>query len=535
MAKGKAQAQAMSSPKLWVPGDLNGFFGLATNSLANTLVAVGLMQFVIGFPAEILLGRIVPGLVLSLAFGNIYFAYMAYKLGKKEGRDDVTAVPYGISVPHYFLITFAVMLPLKNGGASFETLWAVGVAWCFVHAIIATIGAFVGPTMQKLTPRAAMLGTLAGVAITYIAMGAAFSAFGASWLSMVSFGIIFVGWLANVQFPGKVPAGLVAVIVGVVVGWLSGYMDPTAFSNALAGASFNFPLPVIQPVIEGMGFLFSAAGLPILTTAIPLAIYLFLESLNNVESALAGGDTYDTREAMLAAAGGTAVASLFGSPFPTLIYIGHPGWKSVGSRVGYSWLTGVTMFVLGILGLLGILSAVIPVVAILPILVYIGMLITSQAFNASPRRHAPAVAIAIIPWIADYVTTQVNNALGAAGTNAGTLGLAALQGAGVSYGGMTVLGAGSILVGMILGAIVAFVIDRNWKGAIGYTLFGAASAWFGFIHSTQLRFIPNAPFNFSDPSFNATWGPFVGYLAMAVLFVIMMNYTRNDPAPKLED
>jgi AGZA family xanthine/uracil permease-like MFS transporter len=149
---------------------------------------------------------------------------MAYKLAKKEGRDDVTAVPYGISVPHYFLVTFAIMLPLKIGGADFETLWSVGVAWCFVHAIVATIGAFVGPTMQKLTPRAAMLGTLAGVAITYIAMGAAFNAWNVAWLSMISFGIIFVGWLANIQFPGRIPAGLVAVILGIIFGWASGYM-----------------------------------------------------------------------------------------------------------------------------------------------------------------------------------------------------------------------------------------------------------------------------------------------------------------------
>lgn len=518
-----------ASPKLWVPGDLNGFFGLCTNSITNTLVAVSLMQFVIGFPKEILFGRIVPGLVLSLAVGNVYFAYMAYKLAKKEGRDDVTAVPYGISVPHYFLVTFAIMLPLKLSGADFNTLWSVGVAWCFVHAIVATIGAFIGPTMQKLTPRAAMLGTLAGVAITYIAMGAAFNAWNVAWLSMVSFGIIFVGWLANVQFPGKIPAGLVAVILGIIFGWASGYMKADALVQAVANATVAIPIPQLAILLSGL-----PKVAPYLVTAIPLAIYLFLESLNNVESALAGGDTYDTREAMLAAAGGTLVASLFGSPFPTLIYIGHPGWKSVGSRVGYSWLTGVTMLLLGVLGLLGILSAIIPVVAILPILVYIGMLITSQAFNASPKRHAPAVAIAIIPWIADYVTTQVNNALGAAGTNAATLGVDKLASNGVAYAGMTVLGAGAILVAMILAAIAAYVIDRNWKGAIGYSLFGAACAWVGFIHSTKLRFFPDGPFNFNDPSFNATWGPVVGYVAMALLFTGMMYYTRTEEVTQLE-
>jgi len=234
------------------------------------------------------------------------------------------------------------------------------------------------------------------------------------------------------------------------------------------------------------------------------------------------------RAAWAALAGGTLVASLFGSPFPTLIYIGHPGWKSVGSRVGYSWLTGVTMLLLGLLGLLGILSAVIPLVSILPILVYIGMLITSQAFNASPARHAPAVALALVPWIANYVQTQLDNALGAAGTNAATLGLDKLASNGVSYNGMAVLGAGPILSGMILAAIAAYTIDRNWKGAIGYSLFGALCAYVGFIHATELRFLPQG-------DFSVAWGPTIGYLAVAVLLAGMMYYTRNETVPQMSD
>jgi AGZA family xanthine/uracil permease-like MFS transporter len=303
-------------------------------------------------------------------------------------------------------------------------------------------------------------------------------------------------------------------------------MQLGTLQTAISNATIAIPVPQIQVLLAGLPKI-----APYLITAIPLAIYLFLESLSNVESAVAGGDKYNTREAMLVAAGGTLVASLFGSPFPTLIYIGHPGWKSVGSRVGYSWLTGVTMLLLGVLGLLGILSAIIPVVAILPILIYIGLLITSQAFNASPRRHAAAVALAILPWIADYIKTQVDNGLGAAGTNAMTLGMDKLAGSGVPYAGMAVLGAGAILVGMILAAIAAYVIDHNWKGAIGYSLFGAGCAWVGFIHSSELRWIPVV----GDSGFNAAWGPVLGYLAMAALFLVMMWYTRNDPAPKLGD
>lgn len=503
-------------PKMWVSGDLNGFFGLFTNSLTNVLAVVFLLTVPLGFPPSLVFGRIVPGLVLSIAFGNIYFAWMAWRLAKKTGRDDVTAVPYGVSVPHYFIVVFAIMLPLFLANrqslgvdAAANLALSVGIAWCFVHAIIAYFGAFVGPTLRKVTPRAAMLGTLAGVAITFIAMAPAFQVWQLGWIGMISLGIIAIGWLANVEFPFRIPAGLLAVIVGTILGWASGYMKFGALQKALTGVSLAIPIPQVQLLLQGL-----PRVTPYLITAIPLAFYLFLESLNNIESASAGGDEYSTREAMLVAATGTLVGSLFGSPFPTLIYIGHPGWKSVGARVGYSWATGVGILALGLLGVLNVVLQVIPIVAILPILIYIGILITSQAFNASPRRHAPAVAIALIPWIANFVQTQIDNSLGAAGTSAAKLGIATLASGGVVYDGIRNLGAGAILVGMILAAIVAFIIDRKWMSAAGYAVFGASMSFFGFIHATQL-------------GFNRAPGPAIGYLGIGLTCVFMMYYTRS--------
>jgi len=511
-------------PKLWVPGDLNGFFGLFTNSLTNVLATVFLLTVPLGFPPALVFGRIIPGLVLSIAFGNIYFAWMAHRLGKKEGRDTVTAVPYGVSVPHYFIVVFAIMLPLflaqkesMGVDAAANLALSVGVAWCFVHAIVAYFGAFIGPTLRRLTPRAAMLGTLAGVAITFIAMAPAFQVWQLGWIGMISLGIISIGWLANVDFPFKIPAGLMAVIVGTILGWASGYMKFDAVSQAISGVSFAFPVPQVQLLIEGL-----PRVMPYLITAIPLAFYLFLESLNNVESASAGGDEYSTREAMLVAATGTLIGSLFGSPFPTLIYIGHPGWKSVGARVGYSWATGVAILSLGLLGVLGVVLTIIPIVAILPILIYIGLLITSQAFNASPRRHAPAVAIALIPWIASFAQLQVDNSLTAAGTSATTLTIAKLASSGVVYDGMRTLGAGAILVGMILAAILAYIIDRKWLAATGYALFGAAMSFFGFIHATEL-------------GFNRAPGPAIGYLGIGLTCMAMMYYTRSKGIGPLAD
>src|SRR3974390_702650 len=115
----------------WVRGDLDGFFGLFSNSMANTLTAIFLLSVVAKLPGEIVFSSIVPAIVLSLAFGNIYFALQAYRLAKKEGRSDVTALPYGISVPHYFIVTFAILIPVIATTNDPMRAWSIGVAWGF--------------------------------------------------------------------------------------------------------------------------------------------------------------------------------------------------------------------------------------------------------------------------------------------------------------------------------------------------------------------------------------------------------------------
>src|SRR5205085_12478315 len=140
--------------------------------------------------------------------------------------------------------------------------------------------------------------------------------------------------------------------------------------------------------------------------------------MNNVESAAAAGDNYDLRHILVADGIGAIVGSLLGSPFPPAVYIGHPGWKAVGGRIGYSLATGVVIALVCFLGLTALLLAVVPLVAILPILLYIGLVITAQAFQAVPARHAPAVVLALIPNIASWGQSLVDGALGAAGKKA---------------------------------------------------------------------------------------------------------------------
>ncbi|HQT68562.1 MAG: regulator [Rhodospirillales bacterium 20-60-12] len=483
----------MTKPAFWVSGDWNGFFGLFTNVILNVIVLTGLCLGVVQLPGDVVFGRILPALGVALPIGNLFYAYLAYKLAQSSGRSDVTAMPYGPSVPHMFIVVFVIMLPTYLRTHDPIAAWEAGLAWAFIIGIIVTLGAFIGPTVRKYTPRAAMLGALAGISIAFISLRPAFQSWQVPWLGFLSLGIILISWTARVRLPFGIPGGLAAVLVGTILAWLGEALGLTHIVNPLA-VQAAFGQFGLHPPLPSGHFLTGLSGIgPLLVTAIPLGIYNFTEGMNNVESASAAGDSYDLRRVLLADGIGAMVGAVLGSPFPPAVYIGHPGWKAVGGRIGYSLATGVVISAVCFLGLTALLLAIVPLVAILPILLYIGLVIGAQAFEATPARHAPAVILALLPNIANWAQSQIDGALAAAGTSAQKVGLDQLNAHGVVYRGMELFGGGATLAGLILGAIAAFIIDRKFTEAAIYAGIGAVLAFFGFINGTQLAFGNSAP------------------------------------------
>src|SRR6266581_2479214 len=227
----------------WVPGDWNAFFGLFTNVVLNVIVLTGLTLGVVKLSADVVFGRIIPALGIALPLGNLYYAYLAYQLARREGRDSVTAMPYGPNVPHMFIVVFLIMLPVALRTGNPVAAWQAGLAWCFVIGIIILIGAFVGPTIRRHTPRAAMLGTLAGISIAFISLRPAFQSWDVPWIAFVSLTLVLVGWTAGVRLPGNIPAGLAAVIVGTALGWATGVMKAPEVAASLVQVGIHLPLP----------------------------------------------------------------------------------------------------------------------------------------------------------------------------------------------------------------------------------------------------------------------------------------------------
>ncbi len=473
-----------TGPRLWTPGDWNALFGFGTNILVNLLTLTALLRFVLNMPNEIVFGRILPAAGLMMCLSTGYYAWLGWRLARQTGRNDVCALPSGISVPHMFIVCFVIMLPIAASTGNPVKGWEAGLAWVFVQSFILMIGGFVAPYIRRITPRAALLGTLAGVSVTFISMRPALEIFMTPVIGLLCLGIILASWFGGFRYWRGVPAGLVAIAAGMLLAWGSklfgldvGGVGVAQVTGALSGIGFSVPLPAIDHVFGGFEFL----GI-ILVTAIPFGIYDLVEAMDNVESAEAAGDHYPTTQVLTADGVVSLIGCLMGNPFINAVYIGHPGWKAMGGRIGYSAATGLLMLALTWLGIAGLLLALVPVVAILPILLYIGMLIGAQAFQETPKSHAPAVVLALVPHLAAWAKTLIDGALGAAGTNAATVGLDKMANNGVLYKGLEVLGEGSILSGLVLAAIGVFVIEKAWTQAAAFAGAGAVLTFFGFMH-----------------------------------------------------
>jgi len=293
---------AKAGPAIWSSGDWNAFFGFGTNILVNMLTITALLRFVLKMPDSLVFGRILPALGLMMCLSTLYYAWLAYRLAKRTGRNDVCALPSDVSVPHMFIVTFVIMLPILLKTNDPVKAWEAGLTWVFIQSFILMIGGFVAPLIRKITPRAALLGTLAGVSIAFISMRPAFEMYMTPTIGLTCFAIILISWFGGVRYPLGIPAGLVAIVVGAIIAWGSnlfglniGCMSAAKLGASLANIGFAVPIPAVGHVFAGFQFI----GV-ILVTAIPFGVYDLVEAMNNVESAEAAGDEFPTTRVLTA-------------------------------------------------------------------------------------------------------------------------------------------------------------------------------------------------------------------------------------------
>ncbi|MGM0845092.1 MAG: NCS2 family permease [Bacillota bacterium] len=451
--------------------DTDAFFALFQNNLAN-FVIIAVTMLGMGFPASIVFGKVIPGAAAAVMVGNLYYAYMANRLAQKEGRTDVTALSYGISTPVMFVFLFGVLAPAYALTNDYEMAWKVAVAAAFLSGLVEALVSITGNWVRSQIPRAAMLGALAGVAITFIAGEMLFNTFSIPVVGLVTLVIIIVGVVGKVVMPFKIPASLFAIVIGTVLAFTLGFQSTDKISEGLANVGF-YPLLPSFAAFEGMGYLFTVL-VGLLAVIIPITLYNAIETMNNVDAMAAAGDSYDVRECQAVDGVGTMLGAVFGGLFPTTVYIATVGSKSMGAGRGYSILNAAVFGLAAMTGVVAALAAIIPIAAVAPILVFVGISMVGTAFSSNEAKYFPAVAIAMLPYFANYVMTRFNNAAGEVVT-------------GISEG-IVPLGQGAMFTAIILGGITVFVIDKRFVKAGIFSLVGASLSFIGLMHAPQLAF-----------------------------------------------
>ncbi|MHB2015917.1 MAG: SulP family inorganic anion transporter [Candidatus Xenobia bacterium] len=524
-----------SGYRWFVAGDINGFFGLMIDNMTVLSYLAFFLTVVFGFPADIVLYRMFPGTALGVMFGDLVYTWMAFRLAKRTGKTEVTAMPLGLDTPSTIGIALTVLGPaflhykaqgLSPNDAALAT-WYLGMATMVYIGVLKLALSFVGPWIQRIVPQAGLLGSLAGIGLALIGFLPLVDIFRMPVVGALSLGIILYTLVAGIRLPGRLPGVAVAIILSTVlyyllpVDWVGGGLRD--FPHA--ALHFAFPMPTLN-FVRGLH-----DALQYLPIAIPFGLLTVVGGINVTESARVGGDDYSTREILLTEAIATLVAGLCGGVAQSTPYIGQPAYKAMGSRAGFTVLTGIFIGLGGMLGYVPCIVEAIPKAVLAPVLIFVALDIVSQSYVALAKRYAPAVSIAFLPTVARMVWIEYGGLAQKFHADITQFFAAGKATAELPEVPVTnALGNGFIVTAMLWGGFLAHLIDRKLKPAALYVLILAVLTFFGIIHSVtpdgNMYFPWNLPQNLQVIAYQFT----AAYLVLAAVF-FALSFTAESKEP----
>ncbi|HEV3024458.1 MAG TPA: hypothetical protein VGX76_18405 [Pirellulales bacterium] len=328
-------------PYRWAAaGDINAFFGLMLDNLANLILTVSLLAAAFKFPATFALRYMVPGTAVGVVVGDVVFTWMAFRLARRSGRNDITAMPLGLDTPSTFGMVFFVLGPafetaIKTGLSpelAARHAWHVGICAIVISGLFKLLCAFGSGWIRRIVPRAGLLGSLAAVALVLISFLPMVEMLHYPVVAFVSLGIVLTTIVARVDLPGRLPGAAGALLVGGAIFYamrFAGLLQPE-------GLPFE-PAEGLWPGGWLEVFHFGWAGAlsdsaKYLPVVIPFALGTVVGGIDCTESAAAAGDDYSTGHIIAVEAVATLVAGLCGGVIQTTPYIGHPAYNAMGGR-----------------------------------------------------------------------------------------------------------------------------------------------------------------------------------------------------------
>jgi AGZA family xanthine/uracil permease-like MFS transporter len=472
-------------------GDVNAFFGLMLDNVANLSLMVGLLAGGFGFPASFALRYMIPGTALGVLAGDLAFTWMAFRLARSTGRNTITAMPLGLDTPSTFGMVFFVLGPAyqaaKSAGMSEEAAatqaWHIGMCAIIASGVFKLACSFASAWVRRIVPRAGLLGSLTAIALVLISFLPLLEMMAHPVVGMVSLAIILATLVARIELPGRMPGALAALLAGGTIYYLMKWTG--LLGHPPATPAFEPTVELLLPHLAWVSWDAWQESFRYLPIVLPFALATVVGGIDCTESAAAAGDEYHTGHVIAVEAVATLIAGFSGGVIQTTPYIGHPAYKAMGGRAAYTLATALTVGVLGMSGLFGYFYQIVPQAAIFPILVFVGLEITAQSFHATPVKHFPAVALACVPAMAYLVLLFGESLLTQSGLTIDQL-QPPLNG---QFQTLRNLSAGFVVTSLLWASALAAIIDRRLRLAGTWFAVAGLFSLFGVIHSP----LPGSP------------------------------------------
>ncbi|CAD7700422.1 unnamed protein product [Ostreobium quekettii] len=525
----------------FLPGDFGALSQLFFDNLSTLLGILGSIFAMTGpgFGAspdlvnEVAYGKIVPGLGLTILFGNIYYSWMCTRMTRDTGR-PYTAQPYGINTPAAFAFIFNIMYPAFFAGEGtpderFIKAYRIALAANFLTGLVSIVLSFPAPMLLRFMPPAALLVPIAGIGFSFLGIQQMSEGLAAPIVGYMATAWVFLGWYAGVRIGWgkfKVPEALQVIVIGVILGWATDLSKSEDVDDGADLVKWYGPDWSWTDLFADFSDMKDFIG-----TIIPLAIVAVASSMMCLVSAKNAGDPYPVREAMIVDGLGTMLVSLFGSPFGTVLYIGHPAYKRSGARSGYSLMNGVLYIAFSWFGIFALIRSIVNQATIGQIILFVGLLINEEALVFMPKRHYAAFIVGLFPSVCDWVVTIAGRAPLSGFTSSGQEFNTNLPGVVSPWYGILGWQRGALLVSMLWVSMLVHIIDRRWLQAAVWAFLAALFAMCGVIHAPEAGFE-----DFEDATWPSCrdvgdsvecwdhgkqWQYFVAYLMMCATFGIL--------------
>lgn len=458
-------------------GDIDSTIAQVGFNLAQSIIPVFLLAAV-GIPLAFSFNHLLPGYALGFLIGSLGLVYLAIRLAKREGRQNVTAQVYGNNVPAIITYTLAIIVPVYLQTHDANCAWAVGAAAVVWTGIIKLLAAPFGGAIRRFIPVPATMTVFGAAMYSYLAMVLLQRAFEQPLVGIVALTIVAATVLSHIPVTRwRIPPFIFVWIVPLLIGLGIRYVRPV-----WEGVAVTMPFSLAPEPLKAM-----VLALPYLAVIVPMAIYQVLQDIACSAGGAAVGDDYDVRGLLLVDGIGTLICGMAGCVITPVVYALLPPYKALGARIGFAFLTPVIYLAIVMSGLTVFIGKLFPWPILAAMIAYVSIGVGVATFRKVESKYITAVLFGFVIPIGAVVAAAVGSALPALQLSTANPTVHAALNRTIFWDSVQGLGHGFLFLVLVIAAMISETIDRRFSRAALWCIIAAVFSWFGLMHSPLIR------------------------------------------------